>query len=143
MSEVEKPKAKASDEQIAAARLALRKVHNPIGKLMLFYLESFDTTRRAFELSRLRTDAALVVIACRRYVQLNGGLPDRLSQLVSAGFLESVPSDPFSGRPLRYSAERAVIWSYGMNEKDDDGDFDFDATFPDGKDIAWRLPLAK
>jgi hypothetical protein len=39
---------------------------------------------------------------------------------------------------LRISAATCHI-----DEKDDGGDWDFDARFPEGKDIAWRLPTAK
>jgi hypothetical protein len=63
-----------------------------------------------------------------------------LSELVDAELLESVPIDPFSGQEVRYDLQRRLIWSFGTNEEDNGGDWDFDAEFPDGKDLVWRIP---
>ena len=44
----------------------------------------------------------------------------KLDDLVPA-FVEAVPRDPFDGQPMRYSAERRIVWSVGKNLKDDNG----------------------
>ena len=61
-----------------------------------------------------------LLIACQRYERRNGRLPAKLDDLVPE-FIEAVPKDPFDGQPLRYSAERRIIWSVGKNLKDDGG----------------------
>jgi hypothetical protein len=61
-----------------------------------------------------------LLIACQRYERRNGLLPAKLDDLVPE-FIEAVPKDPFDGQPLRYSAERRIIWSVGKNLKDDGG----------------------
>jgi len=61
-----------------------------------------------------------LLIACQRYERQNGRLPTKLDDLVPA-FVEAVPRDPFDGQPMRYSAERRIVWSVGKNLKDDNG----------------------
>lgn len=129
-----------SSQQVAAARTALLKVHNPIGKLILHYLSSFESVRRAYHVAQLRNDAALVVLAARRNLDETGRMPNGLLDLIEAGLLTTVPVDPFSGMPISYDRDRSLIWSFGFDEKDDGGDWDFEAEFPDGKDLVWRLP---
>jgi hypothetical protein len=36
-----------------------------------------------------------------------------LEALIEAGILSSIPLDPFADGPLRYSAERRLLWSHG------------------------------
>jgi hypothetical protein len=42
----------------------------------------------------------LVALAAERYRLARGQWPERLEQLVPAGFLKSLPADPFDGQPL-------------------------------------------
>jgi hypothetical protein len=128
-----------SDAEIASARLALLQVHNPVGKLMLQDLSSFESVRRAYHIGLLRTDVALVLIACRQFRDERNRLPHSLAELVDARFLESVPLDPFSGAALRYDPNRRIVWSYGVDEKDDDGDGDLETNAATGNDIVWRV----
>jgi len=37
-------------------------------------------------------------------------------------FLDAVPMDDFDSQPLRYSAEKKIVYSVGKNLKDDGGD---------------------
>ena len=127
------------DADIATARLALLKVHNPVGKLMLQDLSSFESVRRAYHVGLLNTDVALVLIACRQFRDEWNRLPHSLAELVDAKLLESVPLDPFSGEALRYDPDRRIVWSYGINEKDDGGDGDLEANSAAGNDLVWRV----
>jgi hypothetical protein len=36
-----------------------------------------------------------------------------------------------------------LIWSVGEDGHDDNGDWDFDAEVPQGKDMVWQLPKPK
>jgi hypothetical protein len=77
-----------------------------------------------------RLHAALTAIATERYRLANGKLPDKLDELVLA-YLSAVPTDPFTGQPLRYKklAKGYVVYSVGEDGKDDGGDEKKDITF--------------
>jgi hypothetical protein len=65
--------------------------------------------------------ATRTILALRAYQLTHGNLPPDLDALVPE-FLDEVPVDDFDGQPLRYSAERKIVYSVGQNLKDDDGD---------------------
>ena len=83
-----------------------------------------------------------VCLALQLYKREHGQYPETLDHLVPK-HLDSVPFDPLdpAGLPIRYRREqsdRAVLWSIGINHKDDDGDIGW----PDqgGKgDLGWKL----
>jgi len=57
------------------------------------------------------------------YHHQQGEFPERLEQLVPI-YLAEIPVDPFNeGRPVQYRRENvgALIWSWGRDEKDDNG----------------------
>ncbi len=56
----------------------------------------------------------------RRHVQREQRLPAKLDDLVPR-YLPAVPLDTFSGEPLRYDPIRGLIWSVGMDFKDEGG----------------------
>ena len=103
-----------------------------------------DSSPMASELGRLapavatklaRRRVALATLAVERYRRAHSGLaPASLEELVPA-FLKSVPQDPFSGQPLRYSivSNSYRVYSLGENRKDDGGDWteiEMDRTAP-------------
>jgi hypothetical protein len=64
---------------------------------------------------------ARTALALRLHADTHGRLPDRLDALVPA-FLPAVPTDPWTGRPLRYVAgPPARVWSVGPDRVDDEG----------------------
>ena len=65
----------------------------------------------------------LLQLALRRYELAHGGLPERLEDLVPQ-FLPAVPLDPFdhADGSIRWIREKALIYSVGLNYKDDGGD---------------------
>ncbi len=66
--------------------------------------------------------AARVALAVLRYRLATGSLPDTLTELVPT-YLESIPDDPFDGRPLRYEKLETgfVVYSVGEDRRDDGG----------------------
>ncbi len=74
---------------------------------------------------RLRTNrrGLPVIFAALRFCKENGYYPDSLDQLVSAGYLQQVPIDPYSDKPLLYRKvdHGFVLYSVGLNRKDDGG----------------------
>ncbi len=75
---------------------------------------------RARDEAILRNTAAAVAI--ERYRIVYNRLPEQLADLAPS-FLETVPVDPFDGKPLRYRRLDAgyVVYSVGYNLKDEEG----------------------
>jgi hypothetical protein len=71
--------------------------------------------------SDTQLQATRVILALRAYQLTHGNLPSDLNALVPE-FLDEVPVDDFDGQPLRYSADRKIVYSVGQNLKDDGGD---------------------
>ncbi len=67
---------------------------------------------------RLTFTCLLLALKCHKIVR--GALPARLDELVPE-YLGEVPMDPYDGKPLRYSAERRILWSAGKDGKDEGG----------------------
>jgi hypothetical protein len=61
-------------------------------------------------------------LAAEQYRRREGDFPKSLDHLVPA-YLASIPEDPFDGEPLRYIVRdsECVVYSIGMNERDDGG----------------------
>ena len=94
---------------------------NAVGKVLAaaIYPETKNTVEQRCRMECDRSGLRLL-IACQRYERRNGRLPAKLDELAPE-FIEAVPKDPFDGQPLRYSAERRIVWSVGKNLKDDGG----------------------
>jgi hypothetical protein len=69
-------------------------------------------------------EALLTVLALKRYQKEKGQYPDDLSMLVSAGYLNQLPQDPYSNNPLIYKKDEGnfVLYSVGSNFIDDGGE---------------------
>jgi hypothetical protein len=62
-----------------------------------------------------------LLLAIRWFEVVHGRLPERLDDLVPE-YLDRVPLDDFDGAPLRWSKEKRIVYSVGMNLVDDEGD---------------------
>ena len=83
---------------------------------------------------RLRTSLSLTraFVALRILRLETGAYPASLGEVVAKGLLPGVPVDFFDGQPLRYSAEKRLLWSVGEDCADDGG--------IEKKDIVVTLP---
>jgi len=65
-----------------------------------------------------------VAIAIERYRRCHGELPGSLDDICGT-YIDSIPSDPFTGKKLLYSydGKSYVVYSVGINRKDDGGTF--------------------
>lgn len=61
-----------------------------------------------------------LVAACRIYELRHGRLPETLDTLVPE-LLETVPRDPYDGKPFRYVRDQALVYSIGGDLKDSGG----------------------
>jgi hypothetical protein len=64
--------------------------------------------------------ATRLLLALKIHEAEKGTLPESLDELVP-GTIPSIPVDPFSGTPLRYSREKGLIWSVGRDRVDEGG----------------------
>lgn len=88
---------------------------------------------------RLLTEvqSTLTIIALLRYGKDFGDYPESLDGLVAAGYLNSVPMDPWSDKPLVYkrTADNYTLYSVGLNFKDDGGQI---YRYEEGKPTLWH-----
>jgi len=72
---------------------------------------------------RATVQAALVVIAAMRYRSDKGFYPENLQELLTTGYLQELPMDPYSDKPLVYkkTGDNFTLYSLGPNFEDDDG----------------------
>lgn len=66
-------------------------------------------------------EATRAILGLRAYQMKNGKLPDDLAAL-APDFLNAVPVDNFTGKPLCYVPARKLIYSIGENLRDDNGE---------------------
>lgn len=67
-------------------------------------------------------EGTLAILAIQRFRQEKGRLPGDLQELVSAGYLSSLPMDPFSDKPLVYKKTENDFTLYSLGQDfDDDG----------------------
>jgi len=62
---------------------------------------------------------ALMALKCWQ-ARNEGALPPSLDALIPE-YLDAVPRDPYDGKPIRYSAEKRIIYSVGMDGVDSGG----------------------
>lgn len=80
-------------------------------------------------LSAARREQVLAAIALERFFAKHAAYPAKLDELAPE-FLPAVPPDPCDGRPLRYrrtQTGRFMLWSVGVDGRDDEGKVTLDA----------------
>lgn len=86
------------------------------------WLSTYFNTHRQFFDTLARRKMTAVALAIRLYEIDQGRRPGALTELVP-NYLLSVPLDPMAsdGSTLRYDRERAILYSVGENDEDDNG----------------------
>jgi hypothetical protein len=84
---------------------------------------------RVSELSfrmRAQRDALITTLALLRYKTDKGSFPADLQKLVSAGYTDQAPMDPYSDQPLvcKRTENNFILYSLGADFKDDGGKHD-------------------
>jgi hypothetical protein len=130
------PQEQIEVERQLKAEVEKRPREAPYLKPLLAWLQRIsEAERRRQALVRCMA----VTLAVERYRQ-HGDWPKSLAQLTPE-LLKEVPLDPFDGRPLRYRrlADGVVIWSVGLDGKDNGGRLYNGALDFEGKDLGFRL----
>ena len=120
------PAARQRVELVEQKLKAMVGTQNPLERLK-YIVTSLLTpaTGKAFDaVARIvaRRDSLVSAVAAERHRLQAGAYPAKLEDLVPS-FLSAVPTDPFSGQPLRIisSPEQVVVYSVGPNGIDDQG----------------------
>jgi hypothetical protein len=96
---------------------------SPYTYLAAFMIPNFTSAVRWLARSQCLTDEALIACALERYRIAHGEYPQSLATLAPQ-FLEKIPADIITGRPLKYRLKKDgqfLLYSVGWNEKDDGG----------------------
>lgn len=94
---------------------------NGVGMAYLNYLLfKPDSVPDRVTQTRVANRITRVILACRMFEIEKGEWPQSLEHLVPAYF-EEVPTDLFSGEPLRYDPDRGIVWSVGKDREDQNG----------------------
>ncbi len=86
----------------------------------------FPALEKVVELNyRMKTDIEVlrVVTAAKLYEKRSGSLPANMNELVEAGYIDSLPADPYSDGKLVYklTEDGFMIYSFGPDFDDDGG----------------------
>jgi hypothetical protein len=92
---------------------------------------SYGMLYEKFHLLRAEYDATLAITAIHLFERQRAVLPQDLDVLKKEGLLKTIPIDPFTGNPLRFTPSKGIIWSTGPDAVDDGGDLI--------KDLVWRF----
>jgi len=93
-------------------------------------------------------EATVVILALQRWRLEKDQYPATLGELVTAGFLNELPMDPWSNKPLVYKKtnDNFILYSVGFNFTDDGGEYGKDRngnirTWSDNGDtVFWPVP---
>ncbi|MDT8303676.1 MAG: hypothetical protein RQ760_19500 [Sedimentisphaerales bacterium] len=92
---------------------------NPFIKMWTFNIRALRIAAN----SRANLNATIMILAILRYKTDTRQYPDSLSELVSGGYIEAVPDDPYSDRQIVYKRKGNgfILYSLGADFDDDSG----------------------
>jgi hypothetical protein len=102
---------------------------DPFTKISRYFLIGMLTpwvddnlSRHIFE-NKAMYEAIITILALKRYKLENGDYPETLDELLSKGYIATIPMDPFSDKPLVYKKTGTdfTMYSFGEDFKDDGG----------------------
>jgi len=94
---------------------------NGIGNLLVqITIPAIGGVHKLKSLNQTQTAATEVLVALRCFKLKTGRLPLKLDELVPE-YMPAVPLDDFDGKPIRYSAEKKIVYSVGEDFKDGGG----------------------
>ena len=119
---------------------AIPKIKALDSKLTVNLLPAFDAFFGAVARNRTTLAGTECLVAVRRYALAHGSLPADLAAATGEAGLKAVPTDPYSGQPMRYKVidGKPVVYSVGWDRKDDGGVVDWDNGNRDG-DFIFRI----
>jgi hypothetical protein len=138
MKLLEKEPLPLSRQAAQRARAAYVALDNPIGRILSCSIIGFICSDLKVFHVRTEREATRAVLALLIFERKKGVLPAKLSDLVDAQIIKSVPNDPFSGGQILYSRERRIVWSVGEDGTDNGGKAGEGKWF--GDHAVWPVP---
>ncbi|UCC23330.1 MAG: hypothetical protein JSW23_04565 [Planctomycetota bacterium] len=91
--------------------------------LLEIFAPDFGRINEVAHRRKTEVEATLTIIALLRYQQDTGSYPESLEELITAGYLEELPLDSFSDKPMVYRRTNGnfLLYSVGLNFIDDGG----------------------
>jgi len=85
----------------------------------------------SYQKTRAQTRALITVLALLQFRLDSGQFPKALNDLLSNGYIQSVPQDPYSNEPLvyKFTDDNFKLYSFGVNFKDDAGEVNLDIIY--------------
>lgn len=124
---------------VAIGRELYSRIENPVGRIMACRLEAFSGNDRRVYQNRTEREAVRALLGITIFERRKHQLPQSLKQLVEEGILPGVPMDFFASAPLKYSRERHLLWSVGVNGVNDDASDDGLSRWS-SDDAVWKIP---
>jgi len=94
---------------------------NPVGKILqVILIPAVQEIGVQVHRAEARSRATYLLMALKAYELEHGALPETLDAL-TPDIIESIPADPFDGKPMRYDSERRIVYSVGEDLEDQGG----------------------
>ena len=105
------------------------------------YISPIAKIHQSFHRNRAVSNALMATLAILRYEKTNNRFPENLEILVSEGYLDSLPIDPFSDQPQIYRTDNGsfLLYSVGEDFDDDGGHHDNKWGREDGDYVFWPV----
>lgn len=107
------------ESQLALKGLARFRVPNALGLTDCLSAAKHNLFIKKYQ-RKAEMKITAIIIALHCYKLQYGSFPPDLDSLVPE-FLDTVPPDPFDGQPMRYNAEKGLVYSVGEDLKDSGG----------------------
>ncbi|WP_309386801.1 hypothetical protein [Cerasicoccus frondis] len=110
---------------------------NVVGEMLpLLLIPATDRVTQSLAQQDAYSAYIYLLFALRLYQLEHGSLPPTLDAL-TPDIILNIPLDPYDGQPLRYNAERGIVYAVGIDGVDDGGNAylsSFDYAHPDYED---------
>jgi hypothetical protein len=143
--ELKQVKANVSAKGFLLAAVTEGSTGKAVGKMMggvlsALLLPALSAVDKAHNRSVQTRENLLLAYALADWKARHDSYPEKLGELVP-DLVSKPPTDAFTGKPLTYRREGDgfILYSVGVNDKDDNGQSHYDD--PKGDDLVVRLPL--
>jgi hypothetical protein len=133
--------AKLPPEQWAAPFAQMRQEAPNLPVLARLLAPAMDKIADACRRHHAMLRCAIAALAMERYRKEKGRWAESLAELVAAGYLKAVPTDPTDGKPLRLkrTADGWLVYAIGVDGTDHGGTLDRQKMYRAGNDFAVQL----
>jgi hypothetical protein len=102
---------------------------------------ALDRLAQAYLRNHANLRCAIVAVAAERFRQQQKRWPESAGELVQAGLLGAVPTDPYDRKPIKFArtADGLVVYCIGPDGADNGGKIDRQNPFKTGIDFGFQL----